>query len=246
MTRVTAFADVLDAARARMRDGREIASECRGPVPEIEMGVREAKLALCAAGVSVAAIVFVFVAYGVVFWIVTAVAAALWYAVKRGLAGKKRLRATWRRDAVVVPAALVMANDRLFAPGDDPCLPGCVVVSFDARFERNPEALAEIALRAFALKSAAPGSVPEVEAVRENLASEVPLFRRIRIDERWAGAADVWLVSVRFHRSELPSGHVDRRIWPCVAHPVLLEEATAIVPAAAWWSPDADGVMAPL
>lgn len=77
-----------------------------------------------------------------------------------GLAGRfvrtkeQRVRQRLRRSGLVVPAALVQANDAFFDADNDRWLPASVLVSFDPAVVDRPETLARVAKSLFAMRRA--------------------------------------------------------------------------------------------
>lgn len=77
----------------------------------------------------------------------------------------ERLRIKVRRHGLVVPAAIVQANDGFFDPDNDQWWPASVLLSFDPKVMDQPELLARVARRVAALKRMDRRTLPAGQAL---------------------------------------------------------------------------------
>lgn len=77
----------------------------------------------------------------------------------------ERLRRRVRRQGLVVPGAIVQANNRFHDPDNDQWLPGSMLLSFDPKVMDQPEVLTRVARRVGALKRMDRRTLPPDHAV---------------------------------------------------------------------------------
>ncbi len=153
-----------------------------------------------------------------------------------GLAGRfvrtkeQRVRQRLRRRGLVVPAALVQANDAFFDPGNDRWLPGSVLVSFDPAVVDRPETLARVGKSLFAMRRADRRTLrPEHAAIAWTLYHEMGPTPSIAVPpELTEGLRDCLLVSAMLP----PKPALWQSLFVCLALPGESSPAGAAVVAA--------------
>jgi hypothetical protein len=146
-------------------------------------------------------------------------------------AAAKQLGEVWQREAAAYPAAVVMAHGSLHEPGPS-VAPGVMLVDFGmapdaARMQRAAKAVHELA---------AADHVSVVQAPLRDwlqLGMQRARFDRLQVPREVAGNDTSWLISLRFDRKMMPSGHVDRSLWFVKARPGR-EESAEILPHSFW------------
>ena len=234
---------MLVLARRRVREGWERDPEDGGfDAPAFERATAFGCLGSLA--LWFAALVALLSTRGPTFWALlgAALVVSTWAALRRR-AHARRVRAR-RRESDVLPAALVVANERLDRPGRRPHT-GVVVWSTDERVAHGPEALVELARRiAGELKPAEGDAVPaELEPLARRLTSGEPSWERVRVPESWCGLPGAWASDVRIFRHDLPARRIDRRVFLVAAHPTEPQAPVQLLPKRFWWRDDTDELL---
>jgi hypothetical protein len=136
-----------------------------------------------------------------------------------------------RRDGKVVWAALVQANNLLFAPGGEDH-PASMVFSEDPWFDQNPEALCDIAHDLFGLKNHDHDD-PECADFSRMLTNERIRAPMLKVPQRFTGGRRVFHSSIVIPRKHLPKGVLCRSSLP-VWIDAAGTGALLLVPAAYW------------
>ena len=129
----------------------------------------------------------------------------------------------------VVWAALVMANNLMFRPGQDDC-PGLLVYSLDPYFEARPQELRAIAHKIFALKETVPED-PDLQAIAKLVTEEMDRSMGWKIPEAFTDK-DVRAAAFLVFRKHIPLGVLHGSHFPILVHPST--QAVMIVPHEAW------------
>ena len=147
-----------------------------------------------------------------VVWLVVlaAIALALRFGGKAVRTPAQRVRERLRRDGVLAAAAIVQVNEAFWRDGNDQRLPGSVLVSFDPRAWRQPEALQAAAERLFALRTADRAALPpEHGALAWDLYHSMWPLPSSRVpSELCEGLHDCWLATVTFPPRPLADGRL--------------------------------------
>jgi len=152
-----------------------------------------------------------------------------WVTDKIPLIEITRQQRTLLSEGRIVWAALVMANNLMFRPGNEDC-PGLLVYSLDPHFDARPQELRALAARIFELKQATPED-PALRNLAERIAGESDLSLGWAVpdaltDKDVRGAAFLAL------RKHIPQGVLGGALFPILVHPGT--HAVMMVPCQAW------------
>lgn len=238
---VSSLGELLAHAGRRLQQARQLDPHGGFEPPVLEFTSKAQIYALLATLVlGLATVITVLFTRGPVFLALLGCTLVLGLYVYFVTRAANRYVARWRQEGVVVAAALVMANGRLFRPGND-MLPGVVVFSFDERLGRDADALAALGARLFALKAGPLEAVPATARdLARQLRSERPTWTRTVVPAELGGKDRTFVTDLAFDRKLLPHGVLDRRILFCLVHPSLGRESIALLPLPMWWRQDLD------
>lgn len=129
---------------------------------------------------------------------------------------RQRIERARRRGGIAVRAALIQANDALFAPGttDLPCL---VLFGFDDRV--TDAELEETAGRVVALKGTTQKDRDLAFVAGLTTDERFLYYGRERLPRVLAGRRDLFVAHLYVHRPFLSDGYLDGRVLECVAEP---------------------------
>lgn len=140
------------------------------------------------------------------------------------------------KHGIVVWAHVVMANNRIYLPGDSD-LPGEILYSLTQDDAVAVSQLLQFGDRLYRLKEA---EVPDAtwtereREIAEDLASEVAWHAGFKLPDHWsATSAEYRLNSILFHRAHLPGNILAYRLLPLLVLPKLPYDAL-IVPQEFW------------
>ena len=164
------------------------------------------------------------------------------WCMHRFLRTRERPAQSWREQAELVPGALVYANAVLLEPGPEAASNAGFVFTFDDELAADPERLQAIARRCYELHD--PGTVAspaERELQRRSIAwsedrspDDPHVFDRVRVPASMCGNEGTFLTMVAVSRESLPSGVIDRAIYPLLARRDRNESADLLPPS--YWA----------
>lgn len=131
----------------------------------------------------------------------------------------------------VVWGALTQANYQIYTPGKQD-LPGVIVYSTDPYYDAHPQDLSETAAGCFDLKNTIPAD-SEFRAIAQRISDELDPTARMMIPLRLSDDRDAFLGPMMFHRSRLPGGVLNARVFPILIAPVVTE-ITMLLPLRYW------------
>lgn len=132
-------------------------------------------------------------------------------------------------EGKIVWAALVMANNLMFRPGQDDC-PGLLVYSLDPYFDERPQELRAIAHKIFELKESTPED-PALQAIAKLVTEETDRSMGWKVPEAFTDK-DVRAATFLVFRKHIPRGVLHGPPFPILVHPST--QAVMIVPHEAW------------
>lgn len=190
------------------------------------------------------AIVAWFVSPWPVFAVTAVVATASVLVAFRCKSRAERLDRALFSEGMIVPAALVQANDDLFDPEGEEDLPGAVLVSFDPYYTRHPAALVRLASSVFSWKHTPFDRLPpDARRIGWDLRTELVGLPPRPVPPAVGGRPDTWLVDVHFRRDALPKRWIERRIFFVLARRDAPQPAQ-LVPTELWLDDESDRITA--
>ena len=129
---------------------------------------------------------------------------------------RQRVARVRERKGVPVRAALVQANDALFQEGQDD-LPGLVVFCTDGR--AGDMELLDLADRVFGLRKLSPTDPDQAAVARLAADERFVCYGRDRLPRSFAGAREVYVGHLQFHRPFLTGGRLTDPLLDCLAEP---------------------------
>jgi Fe-S cluster assembly iron-binding protein IscA len=134
-------------------------------------------------------------------------------------------------DGQIVWGALVQANDKAFAAGNDD-LSGVVAYSPDPAFEDDPQAIEAVAARVLALKGQS-FDEPDCAQLAGLITDETARFHHARVPESLTAGREVYCSTFLLNRGRLPTGRLVAGLFPLLID-VARTPVVMILPGRYW------------